>query len=492
MSAPPLAPEEGSPPQDGPPEPQRPVLARPRATKARRNAGALAIGDLVALAAALAAGYFSAFAVNRLLFHKSYLGLDAVLDRSSLLGFLALGVVLWFLQRGHYSQRVPFWTETRQIVSACAVALLIDGFIQFALKEDFSRLWLVLGWVFAMPMLVAGRSVTKRLLLGLGSWQIPTLVLGTGRNAEDVVEALGSERMLGYRVVATAEPDAVDVDELDGRAAQGVAPAEFVVVALDEVALTEQQGLIRSLSWRRVPYAVIPPIRGMALMSLETHYFLSHDLTLMIERNSLAQPISRLVKRLFDLVVATTLVVVLAPVLLGIAVLVKLDGGPVFFGHKRLGKHGRTFRCWKYRTMVVNADEALRELLARDPEAAAEWQRDFKLRNDPRVTRYGSFLRKSCLDELPQLFNVLAGTMSLVGPRPIVAAEVDRYGDKINAYNEVAPGMTGLWQVCRRDDIDYKARVYLDDWYVRNWTLWHDIAILFKTIPTVLKRTGAY
>jgi Undecaprenyl-phosphate galactose phosphotransferase WbaP len=175
-----------------------------------------------------------------------------------------------------------------------------------------------------------------------------------------------------------------------------------------------------------------------------------------------------------------------------IAYKVSKDGGKPFFGHVRVGQHNSPFKCYKFRSMVVDAQEVLAHLLATDPVAKAEWDQDFKLKNDPRVSKFGDFLRRSSLDELPQLWNVFKGDMSLVGPRPVVQAELERYGEDVDYYLMTKPGMTGLWQVSGRNDVDYATRVYLDSWYVKNWSLWSDIAILFKTISVVTKRNGAY
>jgi lipopolysaccharide/colanic/teichoic acid biosynthesis glycosyltransferase len=176
---------------------------------------------------------------------------------------------------------------------------------------------------------------------------------------------------------------------------------------------------------------------------------------------------------------------------LTLALLVRRDGGPVFFRQSRVGAGGRMFRCIKFRTMHVDAEKQLKRVLVTDPAAAEEWAASQKLSNDPRVTKIGRFLRRSSLDEMPQLFNVLRAEMSLVGPRPIVPAEIERYGGDIEYYYEARPGLTGLWQVSGRSDASYASRVKLDVWYVRNWTLWHDIAILFKTIPAVFLQRGA-
>ncbi|MBL8701923.1 MAG: sugar transferase [Alphaproteobacteria bacterium] len=198
------------------------------------------------------------------------------------------------------------------------------------------------------------------------------------------------------------------------------------------------------------------------------------------------------VKRVLDVIAALLILVAIAP--LGVAIVVALwrEGGPLFYGHPRIGRGGRGFRCWKFRTMVPDADRRLAELLARDEAARAEWARDFKLRDDPRVTALGRWLRATSLDELPQLYNVLRGEMSLVGPRPIVGAELSRYGDHAAAYLRCTPGLTGLWQVSGRNDVSYQDRVQLDRRYAERRSLWLDLAILARTPGAVLRRAGAY
>ncbi|HCD8294378.1 TPA: sugar transferase, partial [Klebsiella pneumoniae] len=186
------------------------------------------------------------------------------------------------------------------------------------------------------------------------------------------------------------------------------------------------------------------------------------------------------------------IIALLSPVLIYISVKVKKDGGPAIYGHERVGKNGKSFKCLKFRSMVINSKEVLENLLSNDIEAKKEWDETFKLKNDPRITPIGHFLRRTSLDELPQLFNVLKGEMSLVGPRPIITAELERYNEEVDYYLLSKPGMTGLWQVSGRSDVDYGTRVYLDAWYVKNWSMWNDIAILFKTVGVVLKRDGAY
>ena len=198
-------------------------------------------------------------------------------------------------------------------------------------------------------------------------------------------------------------------------------------------------------------------------------------------------------KRAFDVVFALVLLPLVLPVIFVLWALIRLQGGagaPGFFRHTRVGRNGRPFDCMKLRTMVPDADLSLAALLAHDPRAREEWARDVKLQDDPRVTRFGRILRKTSLDELPQIFNVLAGDMSFVGPRPIPAEELERYGRAKYAYLSVRPGITGSWQVSGRNDVDYDTRIALDVGYARDRSLAGDLRILLRTVGVVLRKTG--
>jgi exopolysaccharide production protein ExoY len=197
-------------------------------------------------------------------------------------------------------------------------------------------------------------------------------------------------------------------------------------------------------------------------------------------------------KRVLDIVGAIVLALVFSPLMLAIVVLMRRGSGSIIYKHRRVGRDGRGFECLKFRTMVPNADQVLRDLLERDPAIKAEWVRDHKLRCDPRVTRLGRFLRRTSLDELPQLWNVVRGEMSLVGPRPVVREELLRYGRNVRTYLAAKPGITGLWQVKGRNDTDYRRRVVLDTYYVRNQNLLLDLYILAQTTRVVLGGSGAY
>jgi lipopolysaccharide/colanic/teichoic acid biosynthesis glycosyltransferase len=198
-------------------------------------------------------------------------------------------------------------------------------------------------------------------------------------------------------------------------------------------------------------------------------------------------------ERTINIILASILLVVFAPVFAVVATLIWLeDRGPLIFRHRRIGRNGRLFNCLKFRSMAAHAEMRLARLLKDDPVARAEWDRDHKLRNDPRITKIGRFLRASSLDEIPQLINVIRGDMSLVGPRPIVQDEVVRYGRRIESYLKVRPGITGLWQVSGRNDVSYRRRVAMDVLYARRKSFSRDLVILFCTIPAVLLRKGSY
>ena len=205
--------------------------------------------------------------------------------------------------------------------------------------------------------------------------------------------------------------------------------------------------------------------------------------------------VERAAKRLFDLASVVVIVALFWWAIIAVAIAVRLtSGSPVIYGHKRVGRDGREFNCYKFRSMVPNADEVLAHLLATDAGAREEWNRDFKLKDDPRVTRVGRFIRKTSLDEFPQLWNVLTNQMSVVGPRPVVRKELDQYylGASRSHYLSVKPGLTGLWQVSGRNDMEYRQRVELDRAYVDSWGLWRDFTIVMRTVGVMFGRRGAY
>jgi len=238
---------------------------------------------------------------------------------------------------------------------------------------------------------------------------------------------------------------------------------------------------------------LVPDLIGIPALSSETDCFFNEKILAFTTRNNLASRLNIIIKYLFDLFVGAVIFILLIPVMLIIAIAIRIDSpGPIGFSHKRVGHKGKQFDCYKFRTMVINANEILTELIAKDPALKEEWEQNFKLKDDPRVTRIGKILRKSSLDELPQILNVIKGEMSLVGPRPIVEDEIVRFGEHARDCFMVRPGMTGLWAISGRSDMDYEERARMEAWYIHNWSMWLDISILFRTISVVINGKGAY
>lgn len=399
----------------------------------------------------------------------------------------------YFGNRGHYTTRVPSWTQISDVMVASAVALACDIFLTVAIYDRPVQLEGVLRWALYGPCVLLARTGARQVLHSAGLWNLRTMIVAGPQEVQSARNALLSDPMLGYRLIGTISPATIatmpDSKLIGMLAAERV---DFFVVSVGSGVPGIERAALGALRRTDLPIALVPTLAELPVVGFRQQYFLGHDIVMLVSQCNLARPFCQLLKAAFDHVAALLLVTLLAPLLCVLAILVRRDRGPAFYRHRRVGAGGRPFDCIKFRTMVPNANQVLHDLLAADPNAAAEWAATQKLRHDPRVTRIGLFLRRSSLDELPQLFNVLRGEMSLVGPRPIVQAEVARYGQYIEQYYATKPGITGLWQVSGRSDMSYDHRVRLDAWYVRNWTLWHDIAILARTIPAVFLQRGAH
>ncbi|AKG70721.1 UDP-phosphate galactose phosphotransferase [Serratia fonticola] len=416
---------------------------------------------------------------------------------------LAVLCVAWFWVRlRHYSYRKPFWFELKEVFRTILIFAVLDLALVAFSKWQFSRYVWVFTWCSALILVPLARSITKKLLIKFGMWQKHTIIIGSGRNARDAYAALQSEEVLGFAICGFYSSQDECEKEIFG--VQVICNEDDLWMKCDPettqfiVALEFEEHFLRDLWLKKLSkhrcrsVSVIPTLRGVPLYGTEMSFIFSHEVMILRISNNLAKRTSRFLKRTFDILGASLIITLLSPILLALTYLVSKDGGQAIYGHERIGRDGNKFKCLKFRSMVMNSQEVLKELLSNDPDARAEWDRDFKLKNDPRITRVGKFIRKTSLDELPQLFNVLKGEMSLVGPRPVIEAELERYAGDVDYYLMAKPGMTGLWQVSGRNDVDYDTRVYFDAWYVKNWSLWNDIAILFKTINVVLKRDGAY
>lgn len=417
---------------------------------------------------------------------------------------LASFCVIWFwIRLRHYTYRKPFWFELKEILRTIIIIAVIElATIAFS-KLYFSRYLWVLSWGLTLVLVPTIRILIKNLLIKTKLYLKDTIIIGGGKNAIDAYRALMSEPYLGFNVKYFIALNQVDELKMLGipiinETRQGIwqlvtKESDQFIIALeeDEIELRDQWMRYFSKKYYR-SVSVIPTLRGLPLYSTDMSFLFSYEVMLLRVNNNLAKRSSRIMKRIMDIIGSLSLIILLSPLLITLYFLIKQDGGNALFGHKRIGQNGKPFACLKFRSMVLNSEQILNELLENNPEAKAEWEKDFKLKNDPRITPLGHFIRRTSLDELPQLFNVLVGQMSLVGPRPIVEDELAYYKDDVDYYLMAKPGMTGLWQVSGRNDVDYDTRVYFDSWYVKNWSLWNDIAILCKTINAVRQRSGAY
>lgn len=461
----------------------------------------LALSDFIYFNMSLFIAYFIIYKVFGEL--NTFVPNDEFLTRVMAHAVLSIICVLWFLTRlRHYTYRKPFWFELKEIIRTLIIFSILDLALVAFSKWNFSRsVWLI-TWILVIIFVPLGRSITKKMLFKFSLWKKKTIIIGTGKNAFEAYAALQSEEVLGFDIAAFYCTQPPCADSYFGVPVISNEKSLWEIANVDDtqfiVALEFEQQTLRDWWLKNLAkhdcrsVSVIPTLRGVPLYGTDMSFIFSHEVMILRVSNNLAKKSSRIIKRIFDIIGSSLIIIALLPILVFLAYKVSRDGGRPIYGHERIGQNGRKFKCLKFRSMVLNSQEVLHDLLASDALALAEWNKDFKLKNDPRITKIGAFIRKTSLDELPQLWNVLRGDMSLVGPRPVIEAELERYAGDVDYYLMAKPGMTGLWQVSGRNDIDYDTRVYFDAWYVKNWALWNDIAILFKTIGVVLRRDGAY
>ncbi len=432
---------------------------------------------------------------------RSAPGLRTALGWEPLVVFFVMAAQLRV--QGHYSLRLPFWTGLRDIVVAVATACCCDMIIRTRLPGMSLDGLAVLNWVLVLCLIPMFRPVAVSVLDLLGVWKLRTLVVGPPGEVAEVARALRSEPGMGFAVVGTVPRPTISGPQggrrvSDRRPADvcwedllGGRGADLVALVADPADPAGDSRIAAALTTAGLSFAFVRAGAALPVNLSRPRYLISHDMVVLAPENAVPTWFDRLLKRAFDIAAASVFLLALTPLLLAIALMVRCSGGPAFYRHQRIGLGGRRFGCMKFRSMATDGDRVLAALLAADAEAAAEWAATQKLRNDPRITPIGRLLRATSLDELPQLFNVLRGDMSLVGPRPVVQAELAFYGEDARYYLQTRPGLTGLWQVSGRSDTSYAQRVQLDSWYVRNWSLWHDVAILARTVPVVLLRRGA-
>jgi Undecaprenyl-phosphate galactose phosphotransferase WbaP len=422
------------------------------------------------------------------------------------IALLPLALVV-YLASGLYNHSQNEVEEFKQSCKATSIFYLVVFSLIYFIRQGavVSRLAVLLAWVFSLALVPLLREVVRNTAVKLGLWGEPVVIFGNGKLGNEVAAYLKAHPRMGYNPVGVVDRRREDRDPCGGVKVihdpavqgwqeskpnwlQGVRTAIVVTpetsARVHEMLIDKQtvrfEQLILVSSAEKTSSLWVQPLDIGGILGLEVGQNL-------LNRSQL------FAKRVMDL----TLIILSAPamaVLFGVvAAAIKLDdGGEVFYFQDRIGYGGRTFKMWKFRSMYRGAEEKLEAYLAADPERKAEYEVNHKLKDDPRVTRVGKFIRKLSIDELPQLINVLKGDMSLIGPRPFIGDEIGFYDKCYSLYTYVLPGMTGLWQISGRSNVSYSTRVSLDDYYLRNWSIWLDIHILIKTIGVVLRGRGSY
>ncbi len=397
--------------------------------------------------------------------------------------------------------------EFRVILRASTISFFFLIGLSFFLREGLflSRIVIGLAWLLTIFLVPICRRVLRGVCSRQPWWGIATVILGERETGVMMFNLLKGHRRLGLRPIALlldpTGPEWVDsnswpgnvlIGDLSDAHSLGVAnPGCYAVIAMPNSGADRVRMVVTRHVRTFSNVLIIPDLFGIRSLAVAAKDICG-VLTLKIEQR-LTHFFPRWCKRTVDLLAALFGLVLFSPLLLVIAIAVRLDsGGPIFYGQRRIGRNAKPFTVWKFRSMLVDADAVLRSCLEANPDLQEEWNRDHKLKCDPRVTPVGRVIRKFSLDELPQLWNVLCGEMSLVGPRPIVEAEIGKYGDSFDQYQLVTPGVTGLWQVSGRNSTTYELRTRIDDYYVRNWSLSLDLYILLRTFKTLLLSEGAY
>lgn len=441
------------------------------------------------------------------LFRAEFLPIDGKFSLDAIYVYAIIPLVYLFFLYGNSDSIIgqPFWQTARRtfwriIYSTVAITVVI--YLQHIESGSLSRIFLLSTGVFSVIFVISGRYFLRKEMGKYSLFQIPILFIGAGKTAEKLIFSMNSDVGFGYRIIGFIDDNPAskliaNQYRILGRFDQAEKivrrlRVRYVVIAAPGISQEKQIRLVNSIQPYVKSVSFVPNFWG-APGNLSIVSLADAGMMLIQAKNNLANWHNRLLKRVFDIVCCIVGLCITWPVFLAIAVAIVITNpGPIIFSHKRVGKDGKIFPCYKFRSMIVDSERVLKEYLAKNPVARREWEENFKLKDDPRITKIGAFLRKTSLDELPQIFNVLKGDMSLVGPRPIVTAEIKKYGEYFRDFSMVLPGITGVWQVNGRSDTTYEQRVMMDSWYVHNWSIWMDMWYLVKTFKVVIYHEGAY
>ncbi len=411
--------------------------------------------------------------ILRSTFENLHLQTIPLIDHLSFYPFYIILIIL-FTYEGIYTYRYDFWHESRLILKGIIFSTLIL-FAYLAMTksvENYSRMVIGFSFFFMIILIPLSKNISKKLLHKFGLWQKKAKIYG---NDPFLTDEIFGNPYLGYI-----------------QAKQGEEPSTVFINSKNSDIPTLKK-IISTQIKQRSEVIFIPLIDDYDLTHSHTYELSNTRTNLIVFKNRLKSRYRLILKKVSDFILSLLIFPFLIPVMLYIAYRIRKDEPEqaIFFKQERLGKKNKTFICYKFQTMYENSDELLHNYLKKYPEEIAYYDTYHKYKNDPRITKIGHFLRRTSLDELPQIFNVFKTEMSFIGPRPYMLNEKDKIGEEIETVLTVKPGITGLWQVSGRSDVDFNSRVELDVWYIRNWNLWMDLVILIKTIKTVLLKDGA-
>ncbi len=458
----------------------------------RSTCTAFLLSDFCALLVSLAVAYCFRALTGGDLPLKAYLGLVSAAPVFLML-YAVLGLYPGILR--------PPSEELKRLSLGSSIGFLFLSFILFLGQQGaaYSRGVMIAAWLLALVLVPLARALVRRRCASKPWWGYPVLLFSPSRESAEALRKFFAHRDHGLFIAdiapmgydGTLFPDAPEQADALLKALAAKYPGAFACIVADAIPHEALHGLVQRLNrhFRRIVVRLDTP--WLKQSSLRAADFPCGPVLAM--RQNLLDPARLRLKRLLDIcfcLLGGAFFLFLIPL---IALAIRLDSkGPVFFKQKRIGQHGRPFRVLKFRSMIADAPALQESGFGQDAGLCAEWRENFKLRKDPRLTRVGAFLRRTSLDELPQFINVIKGDMSLVGPRPIVEEETERYGDTYDLYARVKPGITGLWQVSGRSQLSYTRRVELDHYYIYNWSIWLDIYIITRTPHAMLSGKGAY
>jgi Undecaprenyl-phosphate galactose phosphotransferase WbaP len=390
--------------------------------------------------------------------------------------------------------------ELKRLTIGTTLGMLALMGLSFYLRNitSWSRAVLGLTWFFLLVSLPIMRKIFRRLAVRMRIWGVPIVIIGESNGVAHIYTSLRKNRLHGlWPVLCVRTPSLQNIfpapsepqPSWEGKALFRNIDIAIIVPQKAPLGAVNNVLLDRSHRFKRV-IVMFDEARIGSVWFTPLH--LVEHLGLEVT-HQLIDPTQQTIKRLIDVVLILVSLPILIPLFGLISLAIRLDSpGPVFYTQNRVGHNGREIRMWKFRSMVLNAETVLENYLTQDSSLRSEWEQNFKLKNDPRVTRVGNILRRTSLDELPQLWNVICHEMSLIGPRPIITDEIPLYKDDFEIYKQVLPGMTGMWQISGRNDLSYGERVALDVYYVQNWSIWLDIHILLHTVIAIVLAKGAY